>query len=83
MSDGTEKLCQAIYDRNAKASDYVGGSEAKMLYDGANKIEALQKQCGIYREALVKITTIVPLEQPFDAELVDIASEALKRGEEK
>ena len=62
--------------------------EGKRAYERANdptslSYEALQKQCDIYREGLEKITTIVPLEQPFDAELVDIASEALKRGEEK
>ena len=41
MSDGTEKLCQAVYGRTATAEDYIGGSMANMLFDGATKIEAL------------------------------------------
>jgi vacuolar-type H+-ATPase subunit E/Vma4 len=45
MSDGTDKLCLALYGRLAKAADYLGGSNAKMLHDAADRIEAL-KQVG-------------------------------------
>ena len=38
MNDGTDKLCQALYGRPAEAKDYLGGSNAKMLYDAAATI---------------------------------------------
>ncbi len=41
--DGTDKLCQAVYGRAAKASDYLGGSEARMLHDAADKITELKR----------------------------------------
>lgn len=47
--DGTAKLCRAIYGREAKAKDYLGGSEAKMLHDAADRIATLTAE----RDALV------------------------------
>jgi hypothetical protein len=40
--DGTERLCRALYGRKAKASDYLGGSQARMLHDAADRIEAVE-----------------------------------------
>ena len=42
MTDGTERLCQALYGRKAKPADYLGGSDAKMLHDAADLIAELQ-----------------------------------------
>ncbi len=36
--DGTDQLCEALYNRKATAKDWVGGSESKMLYDAAATI---------------------------------------------
>lgn len=36
--DGTERLCQALYGRKAAPRDYIGGSDAKMLHDAADRI---------------------------------------------
>ena len=44
MDDGTDRLCQVVYGRSPKAEDYLGGSNAKMLHDAADKIEELKKQ---------------------------------------
>lgn len=37
-ADGTERLCQALYGRKATPRDYLGGSDAKMLHDAADRI---------------------------------------------
>jgi len=42
VGDGTERLCQALYGRKATARDYVGGSDAKMLHDAADRIAELK-----------------------------------------
>ena len=42
MMPGTDKLCLVLYGRKAEASDYVGGSEAKMLFAAAAEIERLR-----------------------------------------
>ena len=42
MKDGTERLCDALYGRNAKPSDYIGGANARMLHDAANWINDIQ-----------------------------------------
>lgn len=39
MSDGTERLCRLLYGRNEQPKDYLGGSNAKMLHDAADRIE--------------------------------------------
>ncbi|MBA1445851.1 MAG: hypothetical protein M3H12_18680 [Chromatiales bacterium] len=39
-TDGTDALCLALYGRKAKPADYLGGSEAKMLYDAAKVVDA-------------------------------------------
>lgn len=41
--DGTDRLCHAVYGRDAEARDYIGGSNAQMLYDAANLIDRLEK----------------------------------------
>lgn len=42
VGDGTGRLCRALYGRKATARDYVGGSEAKMLHDAADRIAQLK-----------------------------------------
>ena len=44
--DGTDRLCRALYGRDAKPRDYLGGSEARMLYDAAERIEAAAPRDG-------------------------------------
>lgn len=36
--DGTDRLCRALYGREARPEDYMGGSNAKMLHDAADAI---------------------------------------------
>ena len=36
--DGTDRLCRALYGRKATARDYLGGSDAKMLHDAADRL---------------------------------------------
>lgn len=40
--DGTERLCRAVYSRPAQPRDYLGGSQAHMLHDGADLIARLK-----------------------------------------
>lgn len=42
MNDGTDRLCQALYFKSSCPSHYLGGSEARMLYDAATEIERLR-----------------------------------------
>ncbi len=36
--DGTDRLCLALYGRKARARDYLGGSDARMLHDAADRL---------------------------------------------
>ena len=36
--DGTERLCRVLYGRSPLVADYVGGSNAKMLHDAADRL---------------------------------------------
>lgn len=47
--DGTDRLCKVLYGE-IKASHYLGGSQAKMLYDAADRIEELQEKLRLYQE---------------------------------
>jgi hypothetical protein len=40
--DGTERLCRTLYGRDPIASDFLGGSNAKMLHDAADKLQELK-----------------------------------------
>ena len=42
-SDGTEHLCSVLYGK-VKMSKVLGGAEAQMLHDAANKIIELKKE---------------------------------------
>ncbi len=42
--DGVTRLCAAVYGRKETVRDWVGGSEAKMLYDAADEIEQLRAE---------------------------------------
>jgi len=44
--DGTGRLCLALYGRQARPRDYLGGSEARMLHDAADKLEAANTRGG-------------------------------------
>ena len=41
QTDGTDRLCMAVYGRPAKPRDYIGGANAQMLYDAADLVSAL------------------------------------------
>lgn len=41
-NDGTDRLCAAVYGRPAQVRDYLGGSQARMLHDGADRIEEMR-----------------------------------------
>ena len=55
MSDGTDALCMALYGREPKMADMLGGSKAKMLYDAAERISAQSSEGAVMREALEKL----------------------------
>lgn len=40
--DGTRRLCNAVYGRDERARDYLGGADARMLHDAATEIERLR-----------------------------------------
>jgi hypothetical protein len=42
QTDGTDRLCMAVYGRPAKPRDYIGGANAQMLCDAADMINALR-----------------------------------------
>ena len=42
--DGTDLLCKALYGRKGTATDWLGGSEARMLHDAAKVITGLREQ---------------------------------------
>lgn len=42
--DGTDLLCRAVYRREARPSDYLGGSDARMLVDAAKEIHAQRRR---------------------------------------
>jgi len=52
-ADGTERLCRALYGRDAEPADYLGGSEARMLHDAADMLRAIASQgacrCGVLK----------------------------------
>ena len=51
-NDGTDKLCHALYKRKAKATDYIGGIDARILYDGAARITELEAEIERLRHTL-------------------------------
>lgn len=63
-ADGTERLCRALYGRKARARDYLGGSDARMLHDAADLLDSRSVADGALRlaaqrlldEALLKTT---------------------------
>jgi len=42
--DALDQLSEALYDREVKASDYLGGSDAKILKDATEMIVELRKK---------------------------------------
>lgn len=62
--DGTDRLCKALYGRPATARDFVGGSQATMLHDGATQLTALREENARLKDGhTVNIATIVDLQQ--------------------
>jgi hypothetical protein len=53
--DGTDLLCMALYQRKPHPKDYLGGSEAKMLYDAANEINRLKRILRTEREGIAEM----------------------------
>lgn len=62
MSDNVDRLCLAVYGRQPRARDYLGGAEARFLADAAGKIESLES---IIRETLAS-------RERAEAELADV-----------
>ena len=56
MADGTERLCRAVYGRSATARDYLGGSEARMLHDAADRLDDAICALRILSEGAVFLT---------------------------
>jgi len=50
MSDGIDKLAQALYQRKASAREWLGGANAKILTDAAAKITVLQETLRFYAD---------------------------------
>lgn len=44
VSDGVDALCRAVYRRDPRPGDYLGGSQARMLYDAANALAAAERE---------------------------------------
>lgn len=42
--DGVDLLCKALYGRPGQVPDWLGGSEARMLYDAVEEIEELRAE---------------------------------------
>lgn len=60
--DGTEKLCNILYGVNMGApKHYLGGSNALMLHDAADKIAELQAQLDEANEVIVCLKTDMPM----------------------
>lgn len=53
--DGTERLGRAIYGRAPRVEEYLGGSEAKMLHDAANRVELLQGELAAARAEIQRL----------------------------
>ena len=41
-TDGTDRLCRVLYGRGARPQDYLGGLDARMLHDAADRLEELK-----------------------------------------
>ncbi|NIO74642.1 MAG: hypothetical protein GTN69_01845 [Armatimonadetes bacterium] len=50
--NGTDRLCRALYGREARPRDYLGGSSAWMLHDAATRIERLQAVAVVSKKVL-------------------------------
>lgn len=45
--DGTARLCRALYGRKERAADYLGGSDARMLHDAADRLASPAPDAGL------------------------------------
>lgn len=43
--DGLDRLGRAVYGRSPKPGEWLGGSDAKILHDAADKLEAAHRCC--------------------------------------
>lgn len=50
--DGTDKLCLELYGRKGGTAEYLGGSDAKMLFDAAAKIAELKVEISCTKREL-------------------------------
>ena len=48
--DGLDKLCMIIHGRKANSQDYLGGNEAKIIYDAIDLINNLKEEIGRCKE---------------------------------
>jgi len=68
--DGTERLCIALYGVEEDISKIIGGSNAPMLHDAANKIAALEAELAAGKEISQRWETLA---DSYEGDLNDIA----------
>ena len=66
--DGTDKLCEAVYGRTARACDYLGGTDAKLLTDATDLIRALQAENARVRHLVISTAVQVGIKYAYDHE---------------
>jgi len=75
--DGTEKLCNALYARKSTASDYLGGSDSRILHQAANTISALREKLETAKSLAYHTHPITGAMEATYKELAESNSEAL------
>ncbi len=79
-ADGTDRLCRAVYGRGAQARDYIGGSEARMLHAGADRIAALEAEVERLRAAVAGWIRLLAEAAEEGASLRQVKAPELARG---
>lgn len=75
--DGAERLCRALYGREPKAREYLGGSEAKMLHDAADRLEAMKAENTHLKSRLAAARNLLSMAVPHVDDADDEALFAL------
>ncbi len=71
--DATDALCTTMYGRRAKPGDYLGGSQAEMLWDAARRIARAKRRFA----TLLQLSSAVA-SAPTRRELKSVASTAIR-----
>lgn len=59
LGQGIDELCAALYHDEARPAHYLGGAEARMLYDAANRIRQLETELLETRHALTEARGVI------------------------